>query len=295
MDNAGRLTNTIVLTNSVQERNTVYMLDLAGNRTNVTGDNYPGAYTLNSTLPQPADYQENQYTTTPVGNFTYDLNGNRLSESASGLTVRGYTYDYANRMVSATGAGGTPLAAYVYDALGRRRQKVVVIGGTTTVTTKFVYDGDCVVEERNVQGTVLESLTLNGSGSFDPNGGAVTFDMIRNNGTNYYPHPDDNGSMMALTLDNGSVAERYEYQDYGEPSFYNAAGSQISGTAVGNTFLYGGTMFDSESGFYEDTAGSFDTRVAAPLQRNTGDPAEVRVEKFNVKQEFGPTQANKKN
>ena len=288
VDNANRLTNTIVVTNGVQERNTVYLLDLAGNRTNVTGDNYPGAYTLSAVTPQPADFQENQYTTTPVGNFTYDLNGNRLSESASGVTVRGYSYDYANRMVSATSAGGAPLATYAYDALGRRTQKLVATGGTTFTTTSFIYGGGDVVEERNGAGTVAETVSLNGSGSFDPNGGAVTFVMIRNNGTNYYANTDDNGSMMALTLDNGSVAERYAYQDYGEPSFYNAAGSQISGSAAGNTFLYGGTMFDSESGFYGERRWFLLIRASQhPFNGDVGDlteKAEVRTEKIKFKQ-----------
>lgn len=278
-DNADRLTNTVVLTNSVLERNTVYTLDLAGNRLNVTGDNHPGTYTLSNGTPQPADYQMNQYTTTPVGNLTYDLNGNRLTETVSGSLVRTYSYDYANRMVSATGAGSTPVATYAYDALGRRIQKAVGTGGASN-TTNYVYDGDSVVEERDGTGTVFETVD----------------DTIRVDGTDYYPHLDDDGSLTALTQANGSVAERYIYQDYGEPSFYNAKGIRISGSAVGNTFLYDGMMYDSESGFYEDAANIFDTRIAAALQRDIGNPmAEVRTEKIKFKQEFGPTQANKKN
>ena len=554
-DNANRLTNTVVLTNSVLARNTVYFLDKAGNRQFVSGDNHPGAYTLDSTLPQPADYQENQYTTTPVGSFTYDLNGNRIGESTNGSPVKSYTYDYANRMAgivqySAGGAvslnvnnysfeaitfiahgtflyslpngwtsydpsnilsstnmlgvinavgspflngttqgtnaalvyltinqpnivlglqqtltntlqantsytlnvdvgnpqagtslpgssggggvfynfanfpgyrldllagatviaqdinsiGGTipegqfrtatlncnssgfpglvgqnltlrlvnlhagggievdfdnvrltastspvpaPLAAYTYDAFGRRIQKSVITGSVTNIT-KFVYDGGGVIEERNGAGTVVTTLTalptrlaaleasigvtagvtagvaiptrlaaLEGSigvsggiaiptrlaaleGSVGISGGVSiptrltalegSVGIVRINGTNYWPHTDDQNSKMALTLDTGAVAERYDYQDYGEPSFYNAAGTPLVGTDGETHVLFGGMKYDSESGFYCSISGkevevlaesprqcSFDPRVGRPLQPSVGDSAAMTV------------------
>ena len=82
---------------------------------------------------------------------------------------------------------------------------------------------------------------------------------MRINGTNYWPHTDGAGSTVALTLDNGNVAERYEYADYGEPAFFNGSGNAISGSAVGNVYLWGGMRYDNESGLY--FAGSFDPRV----------------------------------
>ena len=68
-----------------------------------------------------------------------------------------------------------------------------------------------------------------------------------------------------MTLDNGSVAERYDYADYGEPAFFNGSGNAIPGSAVGNSYLFGGMRYDSESGLY--VPGSFDPRVATYCRR----------------------------
>ena len=55
------------------------MLDGVGNRTAVTGSPDPGAYTMNDTIPGPADFQMNQYTNTPFDiSRSYDENGNRF-------------------------------------------------------------------------------------------------------------------------------------------------------------------------------------------------------------------------
>lgn len=292
-DAADRLVNTVVTTNAAQTANITYTLDKAGNRLNVTGDNHPGAYTLSNTLPEPADFQVNQYTTTPVGNFSYDKNGNRISETSGATTLRTFSYDYANRLVAInSGSTGTPIAVYGYDALGRRILKGAQTGVTSN-TTRYVYDGDEVIEERDGGGTVTASFTHgNTCGHYTqlvwdtslktvrpdndniPQFVKLSFDdwlLIRREGTNYWPATDADGSTMALTLDNGTVAERYDYADYGEPAYFDGSGNAISGSAVGNVYLRGGMRYDSESGLYGP--GSFDPRVA------TYAPRRVEVQK----------------
>jgi RHS repeat-associated protein len=59
-------------------RSTDYALDGAGNRIAVGGTPDPGAYLMSAATPQPADFQTNQYTHTPLGQRTYDLNGNLI-------------------------------------------------------------------------------------------------------------------------------------------------------------------------------------------------------------------------
>lgn len=470
-DPADRLVNTVVTTNAVPTANITYTLDKAGNRLNVTGDNHPGLYTLDNTLPEPADFQVNQYTTTPVGDFTYDKNGNRLAESVLGQTVRTFSYDYANQLTGITalsagvttpitvnnagfeanatppgafliltptgwtaynpngilngntnsigvirpnlggtfypggttegvnaalvylagplvpgavaglqqtlaaplqantnytlrvdvgniasgtsgpgssdgggvfynlngfpgyriellaGAvvvaqddntlGGTipegqfvtstinfnpgavhaqlgqpltirlinlkapgtvpapgievnfdnvrltttaapvlaPLATYTYDALGRRIQKAV-INGVVTTTTNFVYDGGNVIEERDGAGVSSSITFLNTNVQImttievDPEIDGCGNRVVRRNGTNYWPHTDGAGSTVALTLDNGTVAERYAYADFGEPAFLDGSGASIGASAVGNAYLWGGMQYDTENGFY---------------------------------------------
>src|SRR5207302_6200709 len=104
----------------------------------------PGTYTQSPTTPAPADAQMNQYTTTPLGNYLYDANGNRTSLNGPGVT---YTYDYANRLIDLSNSG-VRSATYQYDALGRRIQKVLDPDGTPLVT-KFIYRGNAVLEERD--------------------------------------------------------------------------------------------------------------------------------------------------
>jgi YD repeat-containing protein len=256
-DAADRLVNTVVTTNGAQTANITYTLDKAGNRLNVTGDNHPGAYTLDNTLPEPADFQVNQYTTTPVGNFSYDKNGNRTAETSGATTLRAFSYDYANRLVAINiGSTGTPIAVYGYDALGRCILKGTQSGGTLN-TTRFVYDGGDVIEERDGGGNVTASFTHGKTcGHYTQviwsNSSATGCRIVtsKRNGTNYWPATDAAGSTVALTLDNGSVAERYEYADYGEPAFFNGSGSAISGSAVGNVYLWGGMRYDDESELY---------------------------------------------
>ena len=301
-DAANRLTQTLVTdTLATLIRDTDYTLDLAGNRLNVTGDNHPGSYTLDATTPEPADFQMNQYTTTPVGDFTYDKNGNRIFED-DGTVSKNYSYDYANRLVGFSNLLTGASANYAYDALGRRIQKTVVTGGMTN-TTQFVYDGGAVIEERDGVGTLtasytgvglvggmrkfheetLENNNVGRTGWFERMHGEEI--IFRSDGTNYWSHTDDMGSTMALTLDDGSVAERYEYQDFGEPEFFDGTGNSIGASAVGNPYLFGGMQYDGESGLYftankcsvrfyglgNPSRGSgvanFDSRIGTTLQR----------------------------
>jgi uncharacterized protein RhaS with RHS repeats len=87
----------------------------------------------------------NQYSAiSPAGgtalSLTYDANGNLTSDGS-----HSYTYDAENRLVSMSNG-----AALAYDPLGRLYQ--VTLG---TSTTRFLYDGDALVEEYNGAGTLL--------------------------------------------------------------------------------------------------------------------------------------------
>jgi uncharacterized protein RhaS with RHS repeats len=82
----------------------------------------------------------NQYSTAGSASFTYDANGNLTSDASNS-----YIYDPENRLVSVTG-GHT--ANLVYDPLGRLQQ----IDNGAGTTTKFVYDGDALVDEYDGSG-----------------------------------------------------------------------------------------------------------------------------------------------
>jgi hypothetical protein len=67
--------------------------------------------------------------------LTYDVRGNLISD-----TVTTYSYDFENRMLSATSA--TLAATYDYDPMGRRVGKSV-----NGVITRFLHAGDAEIAE----------------------------------------------------------------------------------------------------------------------------------------------------
>ena len=58
-----------------------------------------------------------------------------------------------------------------------------------------------------------------------------------------------------MTDKDGNAVERYEYGDYGVPTFFRGA-TQLAGSAIGNEFLFTGQQFDPESGLYDYRARS---------------------------------------
>ncbi len=133
--------------------------------------------------------------------------------------------------------------AYVYDALGRRIEKRA--GGDAT---RFIYDGNRVAEEWSV-----------------PDGGSPTLAAsyvyglyidevltMRRGGNDYYYHGDDMHNVVKLTDSDGEIVEAYDYGDYGQPEFYDAAGNalDVTGSQFGNPFLFSGREWDPELGFY---------------------------------------------
>ena len=76
-----RLEHTVVTDQTdpmdpVQVRDTWYTLDGVGNRSEVLGEIDPGAYSMDPTVPDPADCPVNQYSETPFDRREYDENGN---------------------------------------------------------------------------------------------------------------------------------------------------------------------------------------------------------------------------
>lgn len=219
---------------------TEYSLDLTHNRTQVTGEQNPGNYVLDSTLPEPADAQVNQYTSTPQGDRLHDANGNLLTDSPG----RMFTYDYANRMVAFT--DGITNATYQYDAFGRRIAKTV--DGNSTLL--FYAPGYRVCEEQNDDNITIATYVH----------GVFVDDMVQmqHEGEDFYYHTDDLYSTKAVTNSTGGLVESIEYGDYGKP---------LAESVVKNPYLYTGRRYDPETGFYyyrtrylDPLAGRFTTR-----------------------------------
>ena len=180
--------------------------DATNRRINQTGDNSWWSYPTTATKVSYTANNLNQYTAVGSVSPTYDGNGD--------LTYDGtftYCYDNESRLVSILTSGScssptTTLAAYAYDAQGRRKSKAV--GGTTII---YVTDADN-----------REVLEYNGAGSiqnwysfaFGPD--AVLNQMNIASGTRTTMIPDIQGSIIgALDAVSGSLTKT-GYQAYGE-------------------------------------------------------------------------------
>ena len=54
----------------------------------------------------------------------------------------------------------------------------------------------------------------------------------------YYYCSDNLGSVVTLVDASGNVVERYSYDPWGEPTIYNAGGTEIDESAVANPFMF---------------------------------------------------------
>jgi len=238
---------------------TAYAFDHAGNRTTVTGGSDAGNYFLDSALPEPADAQMNQYTTTPFDARLNDKNGN-LSGINNGLSSqRTFTYDYRDDMLTHIDAAAGISSNYLYDALGRRIAKVVK-NGANTATTRFFYNDWQEIEEQDENGATRASYVY----------GLYVDEILsmERTGKDFYYHTDELYNVMEVTAANGSVAERYEYEDYGQPAIFSPSGNLIPQSAIGNPFLFNGRRWDDETKFYYYRTRYLDSRAGRFLARD---------------------------
>lgn len=220
----GEITTGVEIPNPLKQ--VQYAMDALGNRTTVTTNGVATQYAANNM---------NAYTALTGGqNMTpqYDDNGNMTSDG-----THTYQYNYNNRLVSVDN-GQT--ATYKYDALNRRIQKVVVEPVETT--TNYYYCGDQAIEERDANNAVIATYIF----------GISVDDVLQmqRGGNTYYYHKNHLGSVVALTDGSGNLVERYEYDPYGRPSFFDANDNALSLSAVGNAILFTGRDFDAETGLY---------------------------------------------
>ena len=219
----GEITTGVEIPNPL--KHVQYALDALGNRTMVTTNGVITNYTADNM---------NAYTALTGGQnatMQYDANGNLTSDG-----VHTYQYNYNNRLISVDN-GAT--ATYTYDALNRRIQKVVVSTGSTT---NYYYCGDQAIEERDANNKILATYVF----------GIWEDDVLQmqRGGNTYYYHKNHLGSVVAITDDSGNLVERYEYDPYGQPSFFDANDNALSQSAIVNNILFTGRDYDAETGLY---------------------------------------------
>jgi RHS repeat-associated protein len=220
------------------------------------------------------------YTYDPNGNrlsqqngtlTTYAFQGNRLSTATSGWTAS-YQYDSAgnttsdgtrtfvynqNQRLIRVLEGGTVKGEYIYDGHGRRTIKTAYTkqgNKTITTTTVFHYDTQGrLIGETNHSGTlVAEYVWL----------GERPLAMVRKAGNKeetYYFHGDQLNTPLKATDKTGAVVWDVEFDPFG---IELPGGVKV----VQNTLRFPGQYYDQETGLHYNYFRDYDPKVGRYIQ-----------------------------
>ena len=189
----------------------------------------------------------NQYTQAGSKSFTYDANGNLISDGTTG-----YTYDIENRLIG-TSTGVT----LSYDPLGRLAQTY----SPTTGATQFVYDGDALVAEYDGTGAMTKRYVHGPqAGVDDPLVEYVGSDVT----SPRHLMADHQGSIIAIADINGNRIAVNGYDEYGIPNGEIVNG-QLVPTNTGR-FQYTGQAWIPELGMYHYKARVYSPTLGRFLQ-----------------------------
>lgn len=215
-DPASELTGISYQLNGASLGNLSYTYDAIGRRTTAGGPladiKLPSAFT------GAAYGQANQLTQRNNTTFTYDQNGNLLSDGTNA-----YTWDAKNRLIA---INGVVSAGFRYDPLGRRVSKTV-----NGVTTNFVYDGANVVQELQAQSPSASLLSMGVDELFSRTDSTGTHSFIT----------DALGSTIALANSSGALDTQYSYEPFGATTSVgqpNSNTNKFAGREDDGTGLY---------------------------------------------------------
>jgi RHS repeat-associated protein len=225
--------------------------------------------------------KQNQVTGVGAATLTFDSNGN-LTTDQNGQQ---YVYDAWNRLVTVKNSGGSTIASYKYDALGRRIQQTV--SGTTT---DMYFSAAWQVLEEQVSGTakvqyVWSAVYIDALVERDRDADGNSGNGLEER---FYVQQDANFNVTAIINTSGSVIERYVYDPYGAPTFLSAG---WTGPADGYAWrnLHQGGKFDSTTGLYHFGARDESPTLGRWLEV---DPLGFRAGDTNLYRDLGNSPAN---
>ena len=174
------------------------------------------------------------------GAYQFDAAGNVTNIAYAELGTVGLAWD-GWYMLKSVATNGATAESYTYDAYGRR---VTITKGTNTLC--LVYDGPHCIAEVDTNGVPVRSYTY-GPGIDNVLAMTVHQPDVRT----YYYIKDHLGSVLALTDESGALVESYSYDAWGRVlAVYDAAGTEISESAVGNRILWQGREYSWSTGLY---------------------------------------------
>ena len=183
-------------------------------------------------------------------------------------------------------AGSQTWIFFGYDPLGRcvRRWTGQLVNGnpplpnTSTGGTYFYYDGWNLIEENTGAGSVSRNY-VHGARVDE-----IVKQLIQYNPAPRYFHYDARGHCTLQTDANGNIAEQYEYDAFGYPYFFDAAGTAMTvngrpDSPWGNRFLFTGREWLSDLKLYDYRARMYQPELGRFLQP---DPKEFAAGDYNL-------------
>ncbi len=158
-------------------------------------------------------------------NFTYDANGNLLSDG-------NYTYSWTKGSQLQKVTGNGLAATYTYDASGIRTSKTV-----NGVTTEYLTAGGSVLSEK--KNGIWQHYLYDGSGQLM---------AIRYKGADYYYIRDGLMTITGLVDANGAAVVNYRYDSWGR--LLGITGSLAETLGKDNPYRFKGYYYDEETGMY---------------------------------------------
>ncbi|KPA11162.1 type IV secretion protein Rhs [Candidatus Magnetomorum sp. HK-1] len=177
----------------------------------------------------------NQYTMINGNTYTYDANGNMISDN-SNL----YTYNYENKLLGVKTAD-IGLISYKYDALGSK--KISRTDHEKNIVTTYVYDGDQIIAEYDKNNHLINKY-IYGPGIDEPI-------VLDNNGYLYFYHYDGLGSVVQITDHNSILIEEYFYDAYGKLIIVDNNKNLIPQSQINNPYFFTARRFDFTTQLYD--------------------------------------------
>ena len=188
-------------------------------------------------------------------NFTYDANGNLLSDG-------NYTYSWTkgSQLQKVTGSGLE--ATYTYDASGIRTSKTV-----NGVTTEYLTAGGSILSEK--KNGIWQHYLYDGSGQLM---------AIRYKGADYYYLRDGLMTITGLVDANGTAVVNYRYDSWG--MLTGISGSMAETLGKDNPYRFKGYYYDEETGMYYLKSRYYQPEICRFISADsteviTGTPAEL--------------------
>jgi RHS repeat-associated protein len=209
-----------------------------------------------------------------AGDMTYDPNGNLKSYDGSS-----YTYDAQNRMTAADNNSTGRHIRYHYDPLNR-----VIAWDRNNAVTVNVWDNWDLLEER-AGGDAVQASYIHG---------AATNEMVMRfapgQGGHVWYFQDGRGNVSHLANDSNYVIERYTYDVYGAPTYYDGNNTLLGASAYDNRFLFEGSEYLPDLSMYDMRNRIYYPGIGRFLQT---DPAGFQGDRSNLYRYCGNDPVNR--